>query len=88
MYELIYTSVGIKEFSDSELFELLNQARTNNEMHDITGMLVYKDREFAQILQGDEQKVRRLYENIIKDDRHTNVKLFYESIIQERTFNN
>ena len=86
MYELIYTSIAVKEFNDSELLEILTQARINNEKHDITGMLVYKNREFAQILQGEEERVRRLYQNIENDERHTSVKLFHENIIENRTF--
>ncbi len=86
MYELIYTSVGQKIFSSFDLLEILEQARNNNIKLNITGMLVYKDQEFAQILEGEKETVKNLYEKIRNDPRHTSVKVFHEDEIHNRYF--
>lgn len=88
MHELIYTSVGTKAFSDSELLELLDSARARNKNSDITGMLIYKSREFAQILEGEISVVKDLYEKISLDKRHVHVNVFYEGETEHRSFSN
>lgn len=44
--------------------------RTNNERAGITGMLLYKDGNFMQLLEGEKEAVLRLHKNIIVDPRH------------------
>lgn len=61
MFRIVYTSTASVPFSTAELADLLKSARDNNQRHDITGMLLYKDNNFIQILEGPEQAVRDLY---------------------------
>ena len=70
MFFLIYASSAVKPFLQSELFELLEICRENNTRLGITGMLLYKDGNFMQLLEGEETPVRRLYEKIGSDSRH------------------
>lgn len=86
MYELLYTSLAIKNFSDSELKELLEQARVKNDRLGITGMMMYDDREIIQLLEGEKEVVKELYETIQSDPRHTIVEVFYEGLIESRAF--
>lgn len=86
MIQLIYTSAATVEFSREDLIELLDRARQNNEGLEVSGMLVYQDGSFLQILEGEEEKVIPLYEKIEKDPRHGEVKLILRSEIEERSF--
>lgn len=86
MYELLYTSVSPKGLSESELASILELARIKNEKLGITGMLVYHDREIMQILEGEEGRVRELFDVISRDERHTSVKIFYQGNIEQRAF--
>lgn len=70
MFSLIYVSVATQPFSTAELVTLLEQARRNNSKSDITGMLLYKDGNFLQVLEGDEKKVGALQHRISRDPRH------------------
>lgn len=88
MYELLYTSVANYEFSELELSKLVEEAISNNKKLEITGMLVYTNREFIQILEGEEQIVKALYKEIESDERHTSVSVFYEGEIKTRAFVN
>lgn len=86
MLQLIYASAATVHFSEDDLVELLRIARVNNSKVGVTGMLVYQDGAFLQILEGEEEAVRQVYEKIEGDARHNNVKLLLRSEIEERSF--
>ena len=71
---------------DQDLAELLVQARANNERRAITGMLLYKDGRFIQILEGHEEQVQTSFERIRKDERHRDVDLLWLRYAQYRDF--
>ena len=71
---------------DQDLAELLAQARANNERKAITGMLLYKDGRFIQLLEGHEEQVQASFDRIRKDDRHTAVELLWLRYAQYRDF--
>lgn len=86
LYELLYTSAATRPLSNEELVELLNGAREKNSRLGVTGMLVYHDREFMQILEGDKQTVLDLYDVIGADLRHSSPRVFYSGEIANRSF--
>ena len=86
LYELLYTSVAKWEMSSNELIELLEQSRKKNLRLNITGLLVYHNGEFMQILEGEKETVLELYDTITNDERHTSVKMFWEDSLPERGF--
>ena len=63
MYSLIYVSIATKPFSAAELVDLLKHARRNNEKAEVTGMLLYKEGNFMQALEGEERRLRRCRKN-------------------------
>jgi len=42
----------------------------NNDRENVTGILVYHDDAFLQVLEGDETSVRKIFKRIEKDPRH------------------
>jgi hypothetical protein len=70
MYLLVYVSSASELFSDEALIELLKKARENNHKLDITGMLLYKDGNFMQLLEGPKDAVLGLVSKIKLDPRH------------------
>lgn len=70
MFSLVYVSAAVTWFSARELRVLLDQARLSNAQLGITGMLLYKDGNFMQALEGDEREVRALEARIAVDRRH------------------
>ncbi len=70
MYFLVYVSAAVTWFSPSELRALLVGARHRNQHAGVTGMLLYKDGNFMQALEGNEATVRALYKRIGEDRRH------------------
>lgn len=72
-YQILYHSVAVQSFTETEIQALLEQARGFNGQHCLTGILLYSDGRFVQLLEGDEQSVRQLYARIQQDPRHTQV---------------
>lgn len=87
-YQLIYSSQATRAMSVEELEEILEDARAGNERRDITGVLVYVDGVFLQIIEGDRDEVLGLINSIRADSRHGTVTVFHEAEIWERTFAN
>jgi hypothetical protein len=67
---------------------LLEQCRTANEEHEITGLLLYTpDGQFMQVLEGRKQTVLHLYYNLITaDSRHKNCTVISEGPWVRRSF--
>lgn len=86
MYHLMYVSHAKQDFSDSELTDLLIKARKNNSHLNITGMLIYRNGNFLQVLEGDEDAVKKLYTIIQADERHDGTIIISEGQISERQF--
>jgi hypothetical protein len=73
-------------FSEGDLVELLTQSRENNTLAGITGLLLYKEGKFLQVLEGDDLLVRKLISKIEKDPRHAEVEVLRWEILKERRF--
>jgi hypothetical protein len=86
MFHLIYVSSAVKPFSPSELVDILARSHANNTGLGITGMLLYKDGNVMQVLEGDEQAVRSLYARIERDPRHRGLLTLTQGQIAERQF--
>ena len=86
MLQLIYASAATVEFSNEDLRQLLKIARQNNHSLDISGMLVFHEGSFLQILEGDDTSVLGLFDKIEQDERHDNVKMLLRSEIEKRSF--
>jgi hypothetical protein len=88
MYHAVYVSHATHEMTISELVELLKESRENNKKEDITGMLLYLQDKFIQVLEGDRKKVKALLNNIKKDSRHTKMIIILQGRSPERLFSN
>lgn len=87
MYQLIYASTATREMTERDLSALLEQARTKNERLEITGLLLYRDGAFIQVLEGGRETVDQLFATIEADERHEDViKLKGEKTHGEREF--
>lgn len=88
LFHLIYVSTAVKPMSEDDLMQLLEQSRSRNERHRITGMLLYKNAHFMQVLEGQEASVMEIFRDIEKDPRHKNVDVLRAEYIQYRDFPN
>ena len=86
MLSLVYVSSAKQKFSEEDLKALLQKSRDHNVPLGLTGMLLYKDGNFMQVLEGPEEAVTALYAKIEHDPAHHGVLELMRKPIQEREF--
>jgi hypothetical protein len=57
LYHLGYVSTEALKFSEEALVALLSEARNANADRDVTGLLLYREGSFYQVLEGSESAV-------------------------------
>jgi len=88
MIQLIYTSYTPQLMDQTELDALLETSRKNNSESGITGILLYKQLLFLQVLEGEEDEVMQTFKRIAEDPRHQDVELVQTVDVQDRDFSN
>lgn len=86
LYHVLYRSTATRRFTSSELFELLEKARHFNVKSQITGMLLYSEGHFVQVIEGPEKVIRTLHSRILQDSRHHHVETVDEGPLLARQF--
>jgi hypothetical protein len=82
----IYTSAATHAFDAPELAELLRKARENNDRCGLTGMLLYTEGTFFQVLEGAPEVVEALLGRIELDRRHHQLTRIITEPIAKRSF--
>lgn len=86
MIHLIYISSATRFPSEQALTELLEQSRARNLKQNITGMLLYDNATYLQVLEGEADDVHEIFAAIRKDARNTGVVKLLEEAIDSRDF--
>ena len=68
------------------LMRLLESAHAFNQNNDITGILLYDNQQFGQILEGEYANVMKAWKRVQEDKRHHRVELLEIREISERSF--
>lgn len=86
LVRLLYASRATAPFSTAIVDSILEQSRKNNPSQGITGILCFSDDLFIQVLEGGRDEVCELYNKIVRDDRHCDVRILTYEEISERRF--
>lgn len=86
LVRLLYCSQAVDAKRESMLDDILAQSRRHNPSSGVTGMLCVSGEDFIQLLEGGRDEVCELYNAIVRDDRHKNVRLLSFEEISERKF--
>jgi hypothetical protein len=86
VYYILYASKATTPPSDSEFQLLLTQCHRNNSRLGITGLLLYYNSNYLQILEGEKETVKALYDIIYQDPRHDQVSILEEGEQTGRNF--
>lgn len=84
----VYASRASTVLSSATIEDILDKSRINNPANGITGILCYAGDIFIQVLEGGRDEVCELYNAIVRDQRHTQVRLLAYDEIRERKFCN
>ena len=87
LMHLVYVSSAIRKYNDAELDEILNSSVRHNQQQNITGMLLYADGNFIQVLEGESEAVEETFGRITKDPRHQSIYVLLREAIHTRSFN-
>ncbi len=86
IYHLSYVSTGCDGLRFEHIKEILDVSNENNKETGITGILVYCNKHFFQILEGDKSSVEELFAKIAIDPRHDNVIKLQCTYVAKRQF--
>lgn len=86
MFRLMYVSTAREWMSGQGLLDILQVAREKNARLGVTGMLLYKDGNFMQLLEGEASVVQALYDTIARDERHCDPIVMLADTVDERLF--
>lgn len=82
----LYASRSARPMSAEVLDSILAQSWHNNPRLGVTGMLCYTPDVFVQVLEGGREEVCELFNAIVRDERHVDVRLLAFEEIAERRF--
>lgn len=86
MKRLVYTSKARRAMSENDITKILSVSRINNSLFNVSGMLLYRDGTFLQVLEGNDADLSQTYARIRKDRRHYDCRLLVEEAIIQRAF--
>lgn len=84
--QLVYVSNRKPNCTSEEIEKILASCKKNNPPLNITGVLLYSDTKFIQLVEGDAKVIMELYDKIKKDSRHTNPMMIAYNPIKEKAF--
>ncbi|WP_309608789.1 BLUF domain-containing protein [Flavobacterium sp.] len=88
MFRVIYLSSATKLLSNDELSFLLRNAKIKNRKNNITGLLLYIDGDFLQVIEGEKKDVLNLFELIKIDERNRSIITVFSDDVDKRQFPN
>ena len=72
--------------NEEDLSLIVSSSLRNNALHGLTGALYYAHGTFLQYFEGEPLPVNRLYQNLLKDERHSQLKIVSVNEIAQRRF--
>ncbi len=86
LLQLGYVSTATGSTDRAGLLDILETARGLNHGAGVTGLLLFYDGHFMQLLEGEEHAVRDIFGRIAADPRHRDITVLFEEPIDERLF--
>ena len=86
LFHLGYVSTETQQFSPEALIALLTEAREANGKRSVTGLLLYREGSFYQVLEGAESEVMSTFNGIKGDPRHDSVRVLFKGDATTREF--
>lgn len=84
--QLVYVSGSAPFFTAADLDAILAVSRRRNVAEGVTGVLLFHDGNFFQVLEGEPQAVQAVYDRILKDRRHSRVITLLDRHTERRGF--
>ncbi len=82
-YAICYVSTASNDLEEQEIHQLLEETEENNNRRNLTGILLFSEGNFFQVLEGEEDIVRGIFRQIQDDPRHHNILKIFSRKIDE-----
>jgi hypothetical protein len=86
LFQIIYVSTAARLFEPADLLGFLQRTRECYAQAGITGMLLYKDGQLMQVLEGPERVVKETFSRISQRPDHYGIMVLVKEHIQQRQF--
>lgn len=86
MRQILYSSLAVRPFSEEELRDMCERFGERNAKIGVTGLMSYQGNCFTQVIEGEEERLSRLFDRIRVDDRHKYVFVLIDRVIDEPEF--
>lgn len=86
MHRIIYLSTATEYLEKEQIESILKKSCAYNLEHTITGILLYIDGDFIQVLEGTKTAISILFEQIKKDKRHKGIICVINETTKNRQF--
>lgn len=86
LFRFTYTSTASTPFREADLLHLRLTSEDHNDRHGVTGLLLYGDLRFAQLVEGPENGLAHIVDRIVRDPRHDNIEVLYQGPVAKRQF--
>ncbi|KAI8819979.1 Acylphosphatase-like domain-containing protein [Fimicolochytrium jonesii] len=84
--QLVYVSQASHGLTSADMADILVEARTRNEVCNISGMLLMNNGQFMQCVEGPSGAVEELIDGIGRDERHCFMSILLDHFIETRDF--
>jgi len=86
LFRMAYVSGAAVTFNRMMLVDLLEEAGKRNAAAGVTGMLLYKESRFMQMIEGPESAVKATFGRISRDPRHHGIIVLLKEAAPKRIF--
>lgn len=83
---LVYVSKESRPLSQEDLDNILATSQQYNDANLVSGILLYVEGRFFQVLEGPQEEVEKLYETISRDKRHKESTIIAQGDLDKRFF--
>ncbi|WP_158557187.1 BLUF domain-containing protein [Mucilaginibacter conchicola] len=86
MKTIVYMSRSAYPMHENQLLDILHSSRIHNAAVKISGVLLYAEGTFIQLLEGGDAIINTLYTRILADPRHKDIITLINETISEKSF--
>lgn len=86
LYCILYISTMKRHHTKEEIQGMLKLFQENNKKNNISGLMLYYEKNVIQYIEGNKEDLYRLYNNIENDKRHYHVIKIIDKEINKRNF--
>ena len=83
---IVYLSSASQWFNETELLKILTISRENNTTNGISGILLYGNGMFLQVLEGEKEQLTATFNRIAEDERHKGITEVASGPLAQRNF--